>query len=77
MARGLDQLLEAFQCDELTPGDITALSALLDEIIDGRVGQKTAAGRTIEAGDKIAATIVLRSMEQLLQSVGDERKRPR
>jgi len=77
-ARTLDDLLDAFQSDSLTPGDIHALSGLLREIIDGEIGHKThAGGRTIQAGDKIAATIVLRSMEQLLETMGLERKRPR
>jgi hypothetical protein len=62
-ARNLDTLLEAFQSDNLTSGDIGALSVLLDEILTAKPGD-IAAGKIIVAGDRIAAAIVLRVLRQ-------------
>jgi hypothetical protein len=66
--RNLDHLLEAFRDDTLTSGDIMELTRLLTNIFNARAGSDID-GRTVQVGDKIAAAIVLRELNQVQKSM--------
>ena len=64
----LDRLLDAFQNDKLSEGDIHRLAEMLTAIIGAEPGE-IKGGRQVMVGDKIAAAIVLRVLDQLGKTI--------